>query len=500
MKWDVYLMNVSGGAPRRITSDSAGYVQGAEISPDGSKITYDRASSSGSPYGEICVVSSLGGASRKIAEGWLPGWGGDATRLAYVWRSRQTTKYELRSVNIEGNDPRIELIDTISVYGGRISWDYSPDGKCLVWLRFFPGNYEEIIIHERDTGRERQITFDKKRIDEVIWTTNDMIIFSSNRGGHTNLWMIPSKGGMPVQLTRGTGPDTNPRVSFDGNRLLYYQLQQIGQIWRARLDGAAAHQLTSYEAYRSWPSFSPDGMQIVFSMKDPDLLLLTTHLFMVDREGGDFRQLTSGDEYSYAPLISPDGKWIAYLSRTTSEPADSTRLCLIDALGQGARRMLGKGRTYCWWVDTVTLLRFDGSQSWLHYLDGREPEKFFKDSTFTVPILNRQYVLYFDNHRGKESWWVASLGAGSDKREAEPRRLVYASPGISRSGRFFVYANRRQELWRVSLPDGKETRIHGQFPGLRFGNIPSLSYDDKELVYIDSRVEGKLVLIENPFE
>ena len=78
------------------------------------------------------------------------------------------------------------------------------------------------------SGEERQLTFDKKNIDDVAWTRNGFIIFSSNRGGNTNLWVVPAEGGTPVQLTKGSGPDIGLSVSGDGQKLVYLQQQRVG--------------------------------------------------------------------------------------------------------------------------------------------------------------------------------------------------------------------------------------------------------------------------------
>src|SRR6185503_12048730 len=73
--WDIYYMHSGEGEPRRITFDSAAFAQQvADISPDGSRIAYNK------PNGEtglddLFVVSSLGGGSKRIAEGGiLPRW------------------------------------------------------------------------------------------------------------------------------------------------------------------------------------------------------------------------------------------------------------------------------------------------------------------------------------------------------------------------------------------------------------------------------------------
>ena len=64
-------------------------------------------------------------------------------------------------------------------------------------------------------GRERQLTHDGKNIDEVCWTRQGLIIFSSNRAGNTNLWAMRASGGPAVQITKGAGPDLGMRISAD---------------------------------------------------------------------------------------------------------------------------------------------------------------------------------------------------------------------------------------------------------------------------------------------
>lgn len=49
----------------------------------------------------------------------------------------------------------------------------------------------------------------------------------------------------------------------------------------------------------------------------------------------------------------------------------------------------------------------------------------------------------------------------------------------------------------MSLPEGREERIPGTFPGL--STLFSISSDGREIVYSDSRVSAKLVLVENLF-
>ena len=47
------------------------------------------------------------------------------------------------------------------------------------------------------------------------------IVFSSKRGGRSNLWELPLSGGPPAQLSFGEGPDYAPDISPDGQTILF---------------------------------------------------------------------------------------------------------------------------------------------------------------------------------------------------------------------------------------------------------------------------------------
>ena len=220
-RWGLYFMNVNGGEPREIVSDSALIPRYADISPDGSQIAYNAASATGL---QIRIVPALGGLSRMIADpGQLPRWRPDGERIGYLVSGRfsRSGKLELWTVMPDGSDRRLEYVDTLYTGANRLCFAWSPDAKRIAWLRGFKdASCMELIVRTLATGRERQLTHDRCGIDEVCWTRPNELVFSSNRGGHTNLWMISASGGRPVQVTKDLGPDIGMRLSADGQTLL----------------------------------------------------------------------------------------------------------------------------------------------------------------------------------------------------------------------------------------------------------------------------------------
>ncbi len=501
-KWDVYYMNVAVGDPRRVTFDSSANpngAAGADISPDGGLITYCRYNPRMAWY-DVYVVPSIGGRSKRIAENCVGAqWCRDGSRIGYFHGTGVRTA--IWSIKPDGSDPRLEVSDTlVGISMGRISFDWSPEGNSIVYLRTFPEGNQEVMRRDLETGKETQLTYDKSNIDEVRWTSSDQIIFSSNKSGNTNLWMIPASGGQSVQITKGSGPDMSMSISADGKKLLYLQSQEVGHLWRGTIEGHTTRQLTTDERNITWPSFSPDGKQIAFSMSDNDPLKSTSHIYVCDRDGYNRRQITTGDEIARWPTWSPDEKWIAYYAMKSGQPSDSAIIYIVDQTDPGIPRPIGRG-LFSKWIDTTTLIitnPFRGTGSMVT-LDGKSESITYKDSVNLWPILNGKNVLLIDIHIGKEGWYIVAAKNNQVIEGAKPKRILnrgYA-PNLSPDKKYFYYSVGDEILRRITLPEGKDERIPGTFLGL--SRVFSISDDGKEIVYNDSRLNAKLVIIENLF-
>jgi len=503
-KWDVYYMNTTSGESRRITSDSSMYVNGADISPDGSQIVYDRYSTSYKP--EIAIVSSVGGSSKKIVDrGWGPRWRPDGQQIGYVCGKdfgSQSGKVEFRTMRPNGSDNRCELIDSTSTEARTFSW--SPDGRSICWIRYFSEQWKEIVVYELSTGNGRQVTFDKKDIRDVCWAFNDQIVYSSNKTGNYNLWMVPASGGAAVQMTKGAGPDYSMGMSRDGSKLLYYQEQNISHIWIAGTDGSHPRQITFDDAFLWRVSFSPDGKEVLFGFVQPVGSKEGYLVCSIDRDGRNRKQLTSGEESINNPITSPDGRWVVYGRHSLSTPTDSSMVHLLDAKNPGTPRLVGRGAPMRW-VDEKTFISWDypTAGSWLCSIEGGEPEKFFEDSTSAIPLQGGKYIGYYDSRAGREGLWVCAAPGVKDPSLPSPKKLasIVVSGEFDKSGKFFYLVKNTGELRRISIPSGNEEIIRGVFPGLNF--IQSwfdISYDGKEIVYTDIHSNSKLVMIENVFK
>ncbi|HTY36028.1 MAG TPA: protein kinase, partial [Bacteroidota bacterium] len=529
-KWDIYYMHVNGGEPRKITSDATAFIQqAADISPDGSEIVYTRLSDDGKTN-DVFAISSLGGTSRKLATGAdAPLWRPDGKRVGFIRTTNSDTrsqsgKMEFLSVNADGSDLRREYIDSIFVVKGgdyRYSFCWSPRGTSIAWVRSLSAASQVIVVHDLETGNERQLTNGKENIDSAVWTVDDQIIFSSNRGGNTNLWTIPASGGEAVQVTKGGGPDIGMSVSRSGKSLLYLQQQPVGYLWLANTDGSGLHQI-SYDDREIWePTIAPDKKQIAFVMRDPDPLKNSSDLYIVERDGSNRRRLTTGNGVTRIPKFSPSGHKLMYTVAPTNQGADTMgfSIYVVDVDHPGPPKFLGHNFGVDWVDDEhVVILDPVRVRSWIVTLADASRREFFSDSTFVWSTWDKKHIVYFDRHLDKRGWWIVetdrfeagdllrqtgeivmpTLKGAPRKISSAPGPLMTYTSHASMAGFILQYAGpgKVRKIWFNAHPDDI---LSATFSGMVNRSI-NISEDGNDLVYVVPRLSARLILVENLFK
>jgi dipeptidyl aminopeptidase/acylaminoacyl peptidase len=115
---------------------------------------------------------------------------------------------------------------------------------------------------------------------------------------------------------------SDPRVSPDG-KLVVYVVGTVdlagnkitSDLWLAPTTGGAPRQLTNAGKKDKHPRWSPDGKQVLFeSNRSGD-----NQLWVIDVGGGEARQITTLATEASGGQWSPDGKWIAFVSTVYPE-------------------------------------------------------------------------------------------------------------------------------------------------------------------------------------
>jgi TolB protein len=145
------------------------------------------------------------------------------------------------------------------------------------------------------------------------------IVFSSNRDGDDEIYVMNADGSHQVRLTNHTQNDGGPRWSPDGSKIVFVSERDgNAEIYVMNADGSSQRRLTRSPADDSHPNWSPDGSRIIFnSNKDtPDPKLdwweQYHNIYTMNLDGGDLRQITHCRTVCTFPSYSPDGKRISY--------------------------------------------------------------------------------------------------------------------------------------------------------------------------------------------
>ena len=291
---DLYIRQVAGGQPIRLTSDGEGNAT-PDFSPDGSKIVF-RSNRAG---GGIYEIPAFGGEVRLLArDGWNPKFSPDGSQVAY-W---------VGAVDIAGSVPGSGTVWVIPAGGGephRVGPNFtaarypiwSPDGKHLLftgytlakafesssldwWLvstnggdAMKSGGYEALAGLRGLTTNIQPVSI--PRIG--CWTTaTNTVILSIPSGDTENLWEIglsPRTGkvsGVPKRLTTGAGNETYPSCA-SGGAITFTNLETRREVWSLPFDldrgtpKGALERITQGPAARDYPSLSNDGRYVAFA-------------------------------------------------------------------------------------------------------------------------------------------------------------------------------------------------------------------------------------------
>jgi TolB protein len=98
------------------------------------------------------------------------------------------------------------------------------------------------------------------------WSSDGrQIIFSSNRVGNWDVWIMNGDGTNQTQLTKASGDNIKPRLSPDGKRIVWLS-NRLGYwgIWTMNADGSIPYEMVRSVADDADPCWSPDGKNILF--------------------------------------------------------------------------------------------------------------------------------------------------------------------------------------------------------------------------------------------
>ena len=218
------------------------------------------------------------------------------------------------------------------------------------------------------------------------------------------------------QVTSGPAA---PSWSPDGTELVY---AMQGSLWRQRLGGEEARQLTAGPGYDHQPDWSPDGRRVVYASYRDDAL----ELRVLDLTSGEDVALVKNGAVNVDPRFSPDGTRIAFVS-TVHE--GRWHVFVVPASG-GAPVRLTEDRDSG--LPRYYYSVFD------HYLS----PTWSPDGKELIVVSNRGHVY------GSGGFWRMAALPGAPLRELHYEETTWkARPDWAPDGRRVVYSGYHGRQW-----------------------------------------------------
>lgn len=508
--YDIYAKLVDSSALLRLTTNPARDHSPA-WAPDGRNIAFLRSLQLPSMGGvmDVYLVSALGGAERKLAEGIRVGepqslsWSPDGKFLALSDKSSADGPDSIVLLEVATGGKR-RLTDPSTQISGDSTPAFSPDGRSLAFVRWVTSGVSDLYLAPAAGGEPKRTTFDGVTIRGLAWTPDgEEIVFASERRGVSSLWRISARGGEP-ELVEAIGSSVQyPVVSPRGDRLAFTELINDTNIYRADLAAPASRRPAGVKFLASTleddsPQYSPDGKSIAFGSTRSG----STEIWLCDSEGQQLRQLTAfGGPLTGTPRWSPDSRQIVFDSRSQGN-AD---IYVISVEGGAPRRLTTEPSE-----DVVPGWSRDGR--WIYFCSNRSGRR----EIYKLPVEGGQAAqvtaqggfecfesldgkfLYYTKRSYDSTLWRRAAAGGEETLAFNSDRLVYTRNwAVVDQGVYFASSESVIEFFNHAAGKAApvatvEKRLTRGVPGL------AVSPDRRWMLYAQIEQQGSdIMLMEN---
>lgn len=341
----VALLNTSVGAQQRasLTKFTArdvfdlAWVTDPQISPDGRRVVFARTGYDIMKDGKRSVLwianadgsnaHALLGDKRQASS---PRWSPDGSRILFAPSVGGHTALVVRAM---ASGKEAILTTRADAWSG-VTW--SPDGKWIAFITFVPEAQNPpvtMIAPPRGANWGPPLRY----IEKLNYRADGQGYLPA---GHRHLFILPSEGGTPRQITDGPYDDGAPVWAPDGRSLAFAANRTAdaeynpleSNIYEVNLATRAVTQLTHDKGPFNSPAVSPDGKLIAYSgFDDREQAYQVTHLYVMNRDGGSRRMLAPNlDRDLTGAVWSADGTGLY----AQYDDEGDTKLAFVPIVGE----------------------------------------------------------------------------------------------------------------------------------------------------------------------
>ncbi|HET9514788.1 MAG TPA: DPP IV N-terminal domain-containing protein, partial [Gemmatimonadales bacterium] len=290
---------------------------GPQISPDGRQIVYTRwwvDKMNDRWKASLWLMNADGTRNRWLLDASNARWSPDGSRIAWTAEGQPSgSQIFVRYMDAEGAVTQVTRVERSP---GSLAW--SPDGQWLAFTMLVP---EAGSLSAAVPGKPAGANWaPEPKIVERLDYRRDYAGYSD--AGHTQIFVVPSSGGTPRQLTSGSWDHNGPAWSADGKELYFSSLRvkdaeyewRESEIYAVNVASGAIRQVTTRKGPDFAPVPSPDGKRIAYSGYDwTDDTYTASRLYVMNSDGSEPREISGGLDRSPGNVIwSKDGNAVYF--------------------------------------------------------------------------------------------------------------------------------------------------------------------------------------------
>ena len=321
---DIWLRQIAGGEPVRLTNDPAPESE-LTYAPDGESVYFTRSDVDGI---SIWQTGVLGGRPRRILTGARAASPSpDGRQLAFQVPEGSGTNLVVRAVDSAEN-----RILTKFLPGGAARSTWSKDGRFLSYVRsglFAPSN---LFVIDMTTGRDRQVTSFTRGNEGVVghaWLPDNRHLVVSyvpfpRQQASADIGILDVEDASIARMTTTVQRAlVAPSVSANGSRLIVTSQEFAREVWRIPAKpGEAPVRLSGPLGDPMWTFLARDGKWLVYT----SLRNSRQETWRISVAGGTAEKLFDGFfRGDWRPQLAGNGTWIV-----TSNGLDGVRLLDVE--------------------------------------------------------------------------------------------------------------------------------------------------------------------------